>query len=285
MKTSRIDKNCKILEEEINMVNVVEKPVLAQHSIVNSPLEIGKQTVQFEDILPVFEQMYIETEGLTADSYLSSNLGMDSQEVIELVVALEAKYKIQLPTGIFSRDLSIQEIIDLLQKQIDSNNSEATTQQNFEFYCEAQTLIERDVDTVYEALHHMEHWAELLPHVTEIEVLYDDGKYQEFLMTVASDPGIIKVRSIRNCDRDNKQITFFQPEPPRFLKHHTGGWKFIETKEGQCKVVTYHQWNLKADVAAEVFQHKGNEPVEHVKALLLEHAQFALSNWKRILEN
>ena len=155
----------------------------------------------------------------------------------------------------------------------------------FEFYCNADIIIGCDVKAAYEAPFRLEGWTELLPHVRAIEVLYDDGRYQEFLMTVDSDPGQIKVRSVRNCNREKLHIDFFQPEPPKFLKHHAGGWNFIKADKNTCKVTTYHQWNLKENVAAEIFKNAEQGYQERVKEVLLEHAQFALQNRKRILES
>jgi ribosome-associated toxin RatA of RatAB toxin-antitoxin module len=155
----------------------------------------------------------------------------------------------------------------------------------FESYCEADIIIDCDIDTVYQALFDLEDWSKLLPHVRAIDVLYDDGRYQEFLMTVDSNPGQIKVRSVRNCDRGKMHIDFFQPQPPKFLKHHAGGWDFIRVGENKCRVSTYHQWNIKADVAAETFKDAEQGFHERVKIQLLEHAEFALQNWKQILES
>lgn len=152
----------------------------------------------------------------------------------------------------------------------------------FEFHCEASTIIERDPKTVYQALFELENWPKLLPHVQTLNVLYDDGRYQEFTMTVTSetDTGTLKVRSVRLCDRINLQIKFFQPEPPAFLQHHAGGWKFIQLGENRCEVLTFHSWNLNHEAAARIFQ----KYEERVSNLLLGHAKFALENWKRILE-
>ncbi len=156
----------------------------------------------------------------------------------------------------------------------------------FDFHCETSTIIERDTEAVYQALFYLEGWSKLLPHVKAVNVLYDDGRYQEFTMTVTSetDAGTLKVRSVRLCDQVNRQIGFFQPEPPPFLKHHAGGWKFFPLGESKCEVLTFHNWNLNHEVAACTFQNAGGKYEERVSNLLLSHAKFALENWKRILE-
>ena len=161
-----------------------------------------------------------------------------------------------------------------------------TTDKGFEFNCQTSIVIDREVETVYQALFHLQDWPKLLPHVKQVNVLYDDGNYQEFTMTVLSekDAGALRVRSVRLCDADKRQIGFFQPEPPPFLKHHAGGWQFIPLTDKQCQVITFHNWNLNHEKSADIFGQDESNYEQRVSSLLLNHANFALENWKRILE-
>jgi ribosome-associated toxin RatA of RatAB toxin-antitoxin module len=157
----------------------------------------------------------------------------------------------------------------------------------FESTCKTSTRIERTPEVVYQALFNLKGWPELLPHVKAIDVLYDDGRYQEFLMTVTSetDAGTLTVRSVRLCDEVSWRIEFFQPKPPAFLIHHAGGWQFDPVDDGKaCEVTTYHQWNLNHPSAQHIFSAAGDAYAQRAHQLLLGHAEFALENWKRILE-
>jgi ribosome-associated toxin RatA of RatAB toxin-antitoxin module len=158
--------------------------------------------------------------------------------------------------------------------------------EDFEYQCESFIDIQSSKELVYQALFDVSKWTSLLPHITNIKVLYDDGKYQEFIMSVQSesDVGELTVRSVRMCDYDNMKILFFQPEPPAFLKHHGGGWEFTQISQNICRVKTYHQWNLCHDVARQKFEFCLEDYPKHIESILIGHAQFALKNWKSNLE-
>ncbi|MCD6047055.1 MAG: hypothetical protein K0S08_702 [Gammaproteobacteria bacterium] len=155
----------------------------------------------------------------------------------------------------------------------------------FKYGFEEEIAIKRPWLDVYSALHNLKAWPEYLPHVKKIDLIYDDGHYQEFRMHVTSTNGdILSVRSIRKCDQNSKEIQFFQPEPPEYLKHHCGGWRFVE-KDGACHVTTYHKWNLKNEIAEDEFPSNEKESTaEQVEKILKNHAKLALSTWKVILE-
>jgi aromatase len=143
-----------------------------------------------------------------------------------------------------------------------------------------ELVIDRPVDVVYGALHKLADWPKHLPHVPAVDILYDDGTYQEFRMEVISEGGKrIRVRSIRKCNGGDR-IEFFQPQPPVFLRHHAGFWTFKD--QGQRTLVgTKHYWTVEETAASEQFP---TNTGEHVKGLLAEHARFALSTWKKVLE-
>ena len=142
---------------------------------------------------------------------------------------------------------------------------------------EEKIIINRPYQEVYGYLKNMRDWPDYLPHVKKIDVLYDDGEFQEFYMDVLSENNILlNVRSVRKCV-DAESIQFFQPKPPAFLKHHAGGWRFKAIDLKKCEVLTYHQWDL---AEASVVANKAAE-ISHI---LSEHARLALSTWKKVIE-
>ncbi len=154
----------------------------------------------------------------------------------------------------------------------------------FDFRCVETLTIEAPVDRVYEALFRVTEWPVHLPHVQEIDVAYDDGQYQEFWMTVASetDGSPLRVRSIRNCRY--RQIEFFQPQPPRFLRHHAGIWRFLPQGADACLVEVSHLWNLEPRVAAEVYPATAASSTEQqVAEMLAGHSRLALASWRSVL--
>lgn len=233
-------------------------------------------------VIAVMNMLEIDTEGLTPESRLGPDAGMDSQELVELRGLLNQEYGLRLPAGSMKKASTLADVARLMREQQEATRPTAPAKEGFAYSCETRELISRDVPAVYEALFRMDRWDKLLPHVKAIEVLYDDGVYQEFRMTVASASGTLAVRSVRRCE-ENKAIDFFQPEPPAYLKHHAGGWRLTPV-DGGCEVHAFHLWNLDEEVAARTFQQAGQDYREQIRDVLLGHARFALGCWKSILE-
>lgn len=148
---------------------------------------------------------------------------------------------------------------------------------------EEEIIINAPKDDVYRHLHAVHLWPRLLPHVEAIDVIYDDGAYQEFYMSVrGTDGGSTRVRSVRRCEEGS--ISFFQVSPPIFLESHCGGWTFRETLDRQCVLSTYHRWKVNDHAPAVYPATRELSSDQQVEMLLRGHAQFALASWKEILE-
>jgi aromatase len=154
----------------------------------------------------------------------------------------------------------------------------------FQYGFQEKLIINQPINIVYKALHKAEEWPKHLPHVVDIKMLYDDGEFQEFLMSVRStDNNMINVRSIRRCNNSDF-ISYFQPTPPDFLKNHMGSWKLTSIDDSTTEVVATHKWNVNTLQAKVKFPlHKGAVE-QQVETVLREHAKFALDCWKQILE-
>lgn len=156
----------------------------------------------------------------------------------------------------------------------------------FEHSCVEEAVFPAPIDRAYDALFDLTQWQRLLPHILKLDVVYDDGRYQEFYMTVASEAEgqpPLRVRSVRNCF-DNA-IEFFQPTPPKFLRHHGGIWRFTSLGENATHVEITHVWNLDDERAQELFPPDGTATTEDkVRATLAGHSRITLETWRTILE-
>jgi acyl carrier protein/ribosome-associated toxin RatA of RatAB toxin-antitoxin module len=207
---------------------------------------------------------------------LEADLGMDSQEIVDLTCEIERSFSIELGPKEFTRNMSLADVAAIIER---ASNPAA---QESEEGLEESIVIAAEPDVVYGYLHRMADWPRLLPHVDDIRVIYDDGRYQEFTMAVqGADGSPVHVRSVRRCESPN--IAFFQPEPPVFLRRHRGGWRFEPLEDGSCRVVTFHRWIL-SDRAAELYGPDPETARERVRQLLTEHARLALVSWKSIIE-
>ena len=146
----------------------------------------------------------------------------------------------------------------------------------FDHSCVETLTIDCPVDRVYEALFRVAEWPVHLPHVQQIDVIYDDGQYQEFWITEAleTDGSPLRVRSVRNCRF--RQIEFFQPQPQPFLRHHAGIWRFAPHGDDACALEVTHVWNLEPRIAATVYPpESGRSTSEQVKEMLAGHSRLA----------
>ncbi len=235
--------------------------------------------MELSDLIDILEEFGIETQQLVLTSTLGADAGMDSQEIVELRDTLNRQFAIALPERSLKKASTLENVLNLVRE---SQRAKATSP-DFAGRCETSLIIGRSVEVVYDALFDLSKWTRHLQHVEGVEVLYDDGTYQEFTMDVRSPAGLIHVRSIRRCEL-NQSIEFFQPMPPPFLKHHSGGWRFDRLGADRCLLSTYHKWNVEREAAAEKFGSSGKDVNTCIEALLLEHAKLALESWQRALE-
>ncbi|WP_437286183.1 aromatase/cyclase [Sorangium sp. So ce406] len=110
---------------------------------------------------------------------------------------------------------------------------------------EEELLIAASPEAVYPLLARAQDWPQVLSHCHGVEVRYDDGQYQEFVMTVDVKGQEEHIRSIRQCT-PNASISYFQPEPPPVLRRHSGKW-LIERAPGGVRVVSWHAVELKPE--------------------------------------
>jgi hypothetical protein len=154
----------------------------------------------------------------------------------------------------------------------------------FEHSCVETAVFAAGAERAYAALFDLTQWERLLPHILKIDVAYDDGQYQEFWMTVQSeaDGSPLTVRSVRNCTPG--VIEFFQPEPPAFLRHHGGIWRFRALGDDATEVQITHVWNLHPEGAAQQFPSDADASTEEkVARTLAGHSRITLETWQSIL--
>lgn len=221
------------------------------------------------DLIALLEELDIE--GASPGKTLEADLGMDSQELLCLREDIERRLSVTLADGELDGDLTVAGLAALIsRKQLTLPSAAA-----FEGSLIEDVVIAAPAREVWDGLFDVANWPNKLPHVVAIDVNYDDGRYQEFIMDVdGADGKRISVRSVRRCLPD--RITFFQPKPPVFLRHHCGEWFFRDLGDGMTHLTTMHRWNLANGATAE----EGTR----IAGLLREHARLALDTWKGILQ-
>lgn len=137
---------------------------------------------------------------------------------------------------------------------------------------------------VYAALADVSAWPGLLPHCESLDVTYDDGRYQEFLMRVETPAGAEAFRSVRVCDADTLSISYFQPNPPGTLRQHRGSWQVRVTAQGS-EVVARHTALLSTSACESAFGTADlQEQKSRVRALLDRNSRMTVEAIGRLLE-
>jgi hypothetical protein len=91
---------------------------------------------------------------------------------------------------------------------------------------EERIWIDCEMNKVYEAVADPYRWKEIIPNVSEVCVIYDDGRNQEFTITVEKPTGPETARTIRYC-LENK-ILVFQPKCPHKVRKVQAEWLFLK---------------------------------------------------------
>ncbi|HJX83893.1 MAG TPA: SRPBCC family protein [Candidatus Angelobacter sp.] len=224
----------------------------------------------------------LDIDDVREHAKLDDDLGMDSQDIISFRCELEQQLSATIPDGTITREMTVADVIKSVSVHV-RKAANGDTKTGMQGALQEEITIAAPMRIVYERLHKMEHWPAHLSHVKAIEVIYDDGHYQEFYMTIlGANQSEVRVRSIRKCEE--RQISFFQLEPPPFLAHHNGSWTFLETGSEQCKVIAAHEWQLGVN-APSIYPGDAFCPTEKiVDEVLRQHARLTLESWKSIIE-
>jgi acyl carrier protein len=71
----------------------------------------------FEDVKEIVaEQLSIDTEIVKLESKIKEDLGADSLDVVELVMALEEKFGVDIPDEQSESIITVQDAIDFIEK-------------------------------------------------------------------------------------------------------------------------------------------------------------------------
>ena len=84
-----------------------------RNAAINPYLSEGKKTVSLE----IAEQLNCEAETITADTSFKDDLGADSLDLFELVMALEEEYDVEIPTEDLEKLTTVQAVLDYLKQK------------------------------------------------------------------------------------------------------------------------------------------------------------------------
>lgn len=78
-----------------------------------------KKTCTFLDIKNMLIECANVNEEITPDSVLKTDLGIDSIYAVEMILALEEKFGIQIEMNEMDTMMSVQEVVDTVQRKLE----------------------------------------------------------------------------------------------------------------------------------------------------------------------
>lgn len=128
-------------------------------------------------------------------------------------------------------------------------------------------------EKVYSLLSDINQLPDILPHCNDVKVIYEDAKYQEFVMEIIGSGGSEQFRSIRQCDSDTQTISYFQPEPPAMLKKHSGRW-LVRADANGTELIAEHLVHIDPERCGVLFSDNDiQRNKQRIKALIMKNSQ------------
>ena len=66
----------------------------------------------------VADQLSVESDTITAESHFANDLGADSLDTVELVMALEEAFDIEIPDESAEKILTVQQAVDFINEKV-----------------------------------------------------------------------------------------------------------------------------------------------------------------------
>lgn len=108
---------------------------------------------------------------------------------------------------------------------------------------EATKKIRAPLRDIWQLIWEIKSWAHFWEPVQTVDILYDDGIHQDFIMSLDWQNRDVRIRTVRFRDRDGN-IQFFSPEPPSPTIIHQGMWKFLANEDDTTVLTTVRSFEL-----------------------------------------
>jgi len=167
-------------------------------------------------------------------------------------------------TGLIDGVTTPEEAVDFMLNFIDRNGGKEMIaikslvegkdqhEDELSFSFESSRVLPFPAADIYTLLADAANWSLLLPHCQAVDMLYDDGSNQEFIMEVRTAYGTERIRSIRRCRQDLLTIEYFQPEPPPVMSRHSGRWT-LNSVPGGTEVFARHEFQIQPNACRDLF--------------------------------
>ena len=227
----------------------------------------------------MLSDIYVEyPDEMDGTEVFGDNLGMDSQEMVELKDYIERNYGINVDSQI-----SFNSTVSELNEKIEAEISQIFNREDnyFEVLSKCSVYVPTSLDKIFDLIWDFKKWTTYLPNVTAIVANDQREELQDFYMTIKDG---ITVHSLRRRI-EKYQIDFYQPTPPDHLLVHAGRWLFTEQSDGTTLVELSHKSIPDYEKCSKKYEETDHDVInQKVKEWLEQHGQTTLNTWKELLE-
>lgn len=117
----------------------------------------------------------------------------------------------------------------------------------------ATKVIEACADEVSQFIWDIQEWAHFWSPLHKVDILYDDGLHQDFVMSLYWQESNASVRTVRFRKDKSTNISFFSPKPPLPMMFQHGLWQMAPYPNGKTELTAIRWFSLPPQENAEEF--------------------------------
>ncbi len=121
-----------------------------------------------------------------------------------------------------------------------------------------KTEIRSSYEKVRSVLWDIREWTQFWYPVHKVEILYDDGKHQDFVMFLNWQAKETNIRTVRFLDSEGN-IVFFSPKPPAPMRVHQGLWQLKRSENIELTATRWFELFPVEKESPEAYQKRRKE--------------------------
>lgn len=238
--------------------------------------------MSFVQVKKMFDDLYINyPEDMNGTESLGGDIGLDSQEAVELKDLIEICYGIKLTTGL-NYNTTVQEINREIREKVSENLNRKDDFYSVVTNC--VVTVNASVSEVFGYIWNYNSWPQYLSHVIETIPICEDADFQEFYMNIKdNEKGEIRVRSIRRS-LGEQIIDFYQPIPPADIKVLAGRWSLNEVDKNTTQIELTHKSTPDYEICSTKYKTYNKSEINTIiRNWLHQHGKTTLQTWVGIL--
>lgn len=105
-------------------------------------------------------------------------------------------------------------------------------------------IIRARANEVSQFIWNIQEWSHFWSPLHKVDILYDDGLHQDFVMSLDWQESNASVRTVRFRKDKRTNIFFFSPKPPLPMTLHHGLWQIVPYPDGKTELTVVRWFSL-----------------------------------------